>query len=123
MLDPYVTLQVAPDASQEDIKRAYRRLAKELHPDLNPGDSVRARRFREIVAAYDLVSDEARRRQYDRDAELARTASDHRVEPRSGFDDGLDSFFRTRGWGFKRADRPAASTATGRRRASSDTRS
>ena len=122
-VDPYTTLGVKKDATQNDIQKAYRRLAKKLHPDLNPGDSVRARRFREIVAAYDLVSDEARRRQYDRDAELARTASDHRVEPRSGFDDGLDSFFRTRGWGFKRADRPAASTATGRRRASSDTRS
>lgn len=106
MLDPYQTLQVPRDASQDEIKRAYRRLAKELHPDLNPGDAGRARRFRDIVAAYDMVSDEARRRQYDREA-AAQMAGDHRVEPRAAaYDDGLDSFFRTRGWGFRRDTRP-----------------
>ncbi len=66
MADPYKVLGVARGASDEDIKRAYRKLAKKLHPDLNPGDKKIENQFKETTAAYDLLSDTAKRRQYDR---------------------------------------------------------
>ena len=65
MKDPYELLGVARDARREDIKKAYRALAKKLHPDLNPGDKAVEQRFKEVTAAYDLLSDEERRRQFD----------------------------------------------------------
>jgi DnaJ-class molecular chaperone len=65
MTDPYELLGVARDASQADIKKAYRALAKKLHPDVNPGNESVEQRFKEVTAAYDLLSDEERRRQFD----------------------------------------------------------
>ena len=53
--DPYKVLGVSPDASDEDIKRAYRRLAKKYHPDLNPGDQEAAKRMQEVNAAYEQI--------------------------------------------------------------------
>ena len=53
--DPYKVLGVSPDASDEEIKRAYRRLAKQYHPDLNPGDEVAAKKMQQINAAYDQI--------------------------------------------------------------------
>ena len=53
--DPYKVLGVAPDASDEEIKAAYRALAKKYHPDLNPGDERAAKRMNEINAAYDQI--------------------------------------------------------------------
>lgn len=53
--DPYKILGVAPDASDEEVKRAYRRLAKKYHPDLNPGDQEAARKMQEVNAAYDQI--------------------------------------------------------------------
>jgi DnaJ-class molecular chaperone len=64
--DLYATLGVSRDASQDDIKRAYRRLAKELHPDLNPDKPDVAERFKQVTAAYDILSDPERRGRYDR---------------------------------------------------------
>ena len=55
--DPYGLLGVSKDASQEDIQKAYRKLAKKLHPDLNPGNKTAEERFKEISAAYDLLGD------------------------------------------------------------------
>ncbi len=55
----------ARDASQADIKKAYRALAKKLHPDVNPGDESVEQHFKEITAAYDMLSDEERRRKFD----------------------------------------------------------
>ncbi|MEN3361818.1 MAG: molecular chaperone DnaJ [Mycobacteriales bacterium] len=63
--DYYSALGVAKDASQADIKKAYRRLARELHPDKNPGDSKAEARFKEVSEAYDVLSDDKRRREYD----------------------------------------------------------
>nr|MDT0663979.1 DnaJ domain-containing protein [Micromonospora sp. DSM 115978] len=63
--DYYAALGVPKDASAADIKKAYRRLARELHPDKNPGDAKAEARFKEISEAYDVLSDESRRREYD----------------------------------------------------------
>jgi DnaJ-class molecular chaperone len=65
-MDPYQALGVAKDASQDDIRKAYRRLAKELHPDLNPGNRQAEERFKEISSAYDLLSDPDKRARFDR---------------------------------------------------------
>lgn len=65
MRDPYEVLGVARTASQEEIKKAYRALAKKLHPDVNPGDKAVEQRFKDVSAAYDLLSDTERRRQFD----------------------------------------------------------
>jgi DnaJ-class molecular chaperone len=64
--DPYKILGVKKDASQDEIQKAYRRLAKKLHPDLNPGNKQAEERFKEISAAYDLLSDLDKRARFDR---------------------------------------------------------
>ena len=64
--NPYEVLGVARDASEDDIRRAYRRLAKQHHPDLNPGNKEAEARFKEVSAANDLLSDAAKRTRYDR---------------------------------------------------------
>jgi DnaJ-class molecular chaperone len=66
MKDLYKTLGVAKGASDADIKKAYRKLAKQLHPDQNKNEPKAAARFSEVTAAYDLLSDSAKRAQYDR---------------------------------------------------------
>src|SRR5579862_2762748 len=62
----YRRLDVAPEASAEQIGRAYRRLAHDLHPDTHPEKPDAATRFREITEAYEILSDPARRARYDR---------------------------------------------------------
>lgn len=66
MRNPYQTLGVKPGASSDEIRKAYRKHAKKLHPDLNPGDKQAEGRFRELSAAYDLLSDPAKRARFDR---------------------------------------------------------
>ena len=61
MPTPYEILGVQPSASADDIKKAYRALAKKLHPDLNPGNKRVEQQFKEVSAAYDLLSDPAKR--------------------------------------------------------------
>ncbi len=55
MTDPYKVLGVSPDASDEEIKKAYRRLAKQYHPDRNPGDTEAAKKMQEVNAAYEQI--------------------------------------------------------------------
>ncbi|MEC9347032.1 MAG: J domain-containing protein [Pseudomonadota bacterium] len=66
MRDPYSVLGVARGASQDDIKKSYRKLAKELHPDRHPGDEAAVDRFKEVSAAYDLLGDADKRARFDR---------------------------------------------------------
>jgi len=65
MKDPYLVLGVGRDAKQDEIRRVYRRLAKENHPDLHPGDKGAEARYKEIAAAYAIVGDEAKRALFD----------------------------------------------------------
>ncbi|AOR77731.1 J domain-containing protein [Novosphingobium sp. 11B] len=64
--DPYTTLGVPRGASEKDIKSAYRKLAKELHPDTNKDNPAAAARFNDVTRAYDLLSDKTKRAQFDR---------------------------------------------------------
>ena len=66
MADPYQTLGVARGASEADIKKAYRKLAKELHPDRNKDNPKAAERFSQVTGAYDLLTDKDKRARFDR---------------------------------------------------------
>ena len=63
--DYYKTLGVKRNASQDDIRKAYRRLARKHHPDLNPGDKAAEERFKQVQEAYDVLSDKKKRDMYD----------------------------------------------------------
>lgn len=71
MQDPYEVLGVSRDASDEEIKREYRKLAKKYHPDLNPGDQEAEQKFKEATLSYEILSDKEKRAQYDRYGETA----------------------------------------------------
>lgn len=65
MRNPYEVLGVAPTASSADLQKAYRKLAKKLHPDLNPGDKSAEEKFKEVAGAYDLLGDAEKRKRFD----------------------------------------------------------
>ena len=90
MLDPYQTLGISRRASQAEIKQNYRRLAKELHPDRQPGNNSTAEKFKDIAAAYHVLGDAKQRSKFDRgeiDANGNRMAGYQpppKSEPRAG---------------------------------------
>src|SRR5215510_10031483 len=89
-MDLYIVLGVQQGATESEIKRAYRRLARRFHPDINPGDQTAAARFRQILEAYETLIDPARRSRYD----AGHPSAAENVQTGSGFE-GFD--FSTRG--------------------------
>jgi molecular chaperone DnaJ len=84
-MDLYILLGVKREATTADIKRAYRRLARRFHPDINPGDREAAARFRQIVDAYETLIDPDRRRRYD-SGKLTNGSDDASTFGFAGFD-------------------------------------
>ncbi len=85
--DLYGTLGVSRTASQDEIKKAYRKLARQHHPDANPGDAAAEERFKEVQQAYDVLSDAEKRKQYDRFG-----SANGRSGPGGGFNFSTEGF-------------------------------
>ncbi|KFF21604.1 J domain-containing protein [Chryseobacterium sp. JM1] len=81
MKDYYYFLGISPDASEEDIKKAYRKLSLKYHPDKNDNDDFFAGRFREIQEAYEILSDSGSRRTYDQNLENHQKSFRYNIPP------------------------------------------
>ena len=118
MRDPYEVLGVPKAASPQDIKKAYRRLAKKLHPDANNKDPKAAQKFSELNTAYEIIGDEQKRKGFDRgeiDAE-GKPRFHPGFEGASagrGFGGGRDSHFETFTWGTDGARRAGGRGGSG----------
>jgi DnaJ-class molecular chaperone len=88
---PYDILGVPRDASEDAIRRAFRKLAKKYHPDLNPGDKQAEQRFKDINVAYDLLSDATKRARFDR-GEIDGTGAERGFQHAGGFRAGGNPF-------------------------------
>lgn len=111
MVDYYEVLGVSRDATQEEVKRAFRRKARETHPDANPGDPAAEQRFREAALAYEVLSDPHRRAAYDRGGQVE---FGDLFSSFAGIDDLLSRFFGGGfGFGFGGRAGPAAGADAG----------
>jgi molecular chaperone DnaJ len=110
--DYYEVLGVKKDASQQEIKKAFRKLARKFHPDVNPGDKSAEQKFKEINEAYEILGDEQKRQQYDQFGKEG-------FEGAQGFDGfdargfgggfgGVEDIFSNFFGGFQQRERPAA---------------
>ena len=97
MKDPYDILGLGRASSDDDVKRAYRKIAKETHPDMHPGNAAMEQRFKEATTAYDLLSNKEKRGQYDR-GEI-----DAEGKPKGGFGFDQANAGSAGGFGFRGA--------------------
>lgn len=100
--DFYATLGVAQDASEEEIKKAYRKLARKWHPDKNPGDEAAEQKFKEVGEAHQVLADPEQRQQYDAVRQMARGGARFgggSAGGAGGFEDVFSSMFGGAGAG------------------------
>ena len=98
--DFYKILGVSKDVSDADLKKAYRKLAKENHPDLHPGDAAAEARFKDISEAFDVLSDAEQRREYDAIRAMGGGARFQAGGQGAGFEDVFSNLFGGGGGGF-----------------------
>lgn len=97
--DFYAVLGVAKDVSDSELKKVYRKLARQYHPDSNPGDSAAEARFKEISEAYSVLSDSAARKEYDAIRAMGSGARFTAGGPNGGFEDVFGGMFSRAGAG------------------------
>ena len=105
--DYYAVLGVPSDAAAKDITKAYRKLARENHPDANPGNAAAEEKFKEISAAYDVLSDEEKRREYDEVRRLGPMGMGNSRFTVGGEAGSFEDLFRMFSGGRGRAGRPS----------------
>ena len=93
MADLYAVLGVSRGAGADEIKKAYRRLARQYHPDANPDDAAAAERFKEVAHAYEVLSDPEKRRRYDQFGDAGLGAGGGAGDPFGGLGDIFEAFF------------------------------
>src|ERR671917_2948306 len=82
--DPYKALGISREASQDDIRRAHCKLVREYHPDANPEDPRAEERFKEVQQAYEVLSDDNKRREYDKTLHASSTEVSGSPDPSGG---------------------------------------